>query len=80
MNGDGLPELYVVNYLVYDMETAAFCRDRGAEGLLSYCHVDLFEGQRDVLYLNRGDGTFADITEEGANLVRIGTMIFGERK
>jgi hypothetical protein len=63
LNGDNLPDLYVVNYLVYDLETAPYCRDQ-AKGILSYCHVDLFEGQRDVLYLNRGDGTFVDITND----------------
>ena len=61
LDGDGLPDLYVVNYLVYELDDAPYCRDQ-AKGFLSYCHVDLFEGQRDVLYHNRGDGTFADIT------------------
>jgi hypothetical protein len=61
LDSDGLPDLYVVNYMIYDLDDAPYCRDQ-AQGLLSYCHVDLFEGQRDALYHNRGDGTFADIT------------------
>lgn len=61
LDTDGFPDLYVTNYLVYELENAPYCRDSGSD-LLSYCHVALFEGQSDLLYHNRGDGTFLDIT------------------
>jgi hypothetical protein len=61
VDGDGLPDLFVTNYLAYSMEEAIFC---GApeRNVYSYCHVDLFDGVEDDLYLNRGDGSFEQIS------------------
>ena len=59
---DGDLDLYVVNYLRYDVDaTYPPCYDAGARG---YCHPTNFEGARDRLYRGNGDGTFADATDE----------------
>jgi len=56
---DGDLDLYVANYLEYDeRQTAHFAPD-GYPGPLTY------RPQSDVLYLNRGDGTFVDGSAAG---------------
>ena len=57
-NGDGLLDVYVVNYLTYDGNKIPFYAPTGFPGPLTY------QGQADALYLNQGDGTFTDITEQ----------------
>jgi len=58
---DGHLDLYVVNYIRYDLRAAyPACSEGGVRG---YCHPRNFEGARDRLYRNNGDGTFADATE-----------------
>jgi tetratricopeptide (TPR) repeat protein len=54
-DGDGLLDLYVVRYVRYD--PGKRCR-QGA--IQSYCGPRDFPGEPDVLYHNRGDGTFED--------------------
>lgn len=51
-------DLYVVTYLVH---TAKQCSD--AAGRAEYCGPTAFDGVPDVLYRNRGDGTFEDASE-----------------
>ena len=58
---DGLPDLYVVNYLRYELD-GAYPRC-GEPGLPAYCHPSLFEGAPDRLYRSNGDGTFSDVSE-----------------
>jgi len=60
LDADGLPDLYVTHYLDYDADKPLYCGEQD-KGIRSYCHVDLFEGVADSLYLNRGDGTFEDV-------------------
>lgn len=59
VNGDSLPDLFDVNYVegegVYD-------RICDHDGVRRVCSPTAFEGQRDRLLLNRGDGTFADVS------------------
>ncbi|MBT3267776.1 CRTAC1 family protein [Candidatus Poribacteria bacterium] len=58
---DGDLDLYVVNYVQYEVDTPhPPCADAGVRG---YCHPKHFDGARDRLYRNNGDGTFADATE-----------------
>lgn len=56
LDGDTLPDLYVVNYL--EAASLAGCPRRPS------CAPTTFEGAQDRLYLNNGDGTFRDATEE----------------
>ena len=65
-NDDGLPDLYVVNYLAGDvLERACF----GEGGRPEQCAPTFFPAADDRLYLNRGDGTFQDISLEAKILV-----------
>ncbi len=56
-DNDGLLDLYVGNYIQFDPEYDYYYAPDGFPGPLAYA------GQADVLYHNRGDGTFEDVTE-----------------
>ena len=56
-DNDGLLDLYVGNYLNFDPEYNYYYAPDGFPGPLAY------DSQKDVLYHNRGDGTFEDVTE-----------------
>ncbi|MDE0485253.1 MAG: CRTAC1 family protein [Candidatus Poribacteria bacterium] len=58
-NLDGYLDLYVVNYLEYQVKTAHPC---SLEGVHIYCGPHEYPGARDTLYRNNGDGTFTDVT------------------
>jgi enediyne biosynthesis protein E4 len=60
INRDGRLDLYVTNYLRYRLSDTAPCFS--ASGAPDYCTPDAYQPLPDRLYLNRGDGTFADIT------------------
>ena len=57
-NSDGHLDLYVGNYLTYDPDYRYFYAAENFPGPSSY------KGQPDVLYRNKGDGTFEDVTRE----------------
>ena len=59
-NNDGLLDLLVVNYLEYDLKTAALC---STHKLATYCSPDDFQGLPNILYRNNGDGTFTDVSQ-----------------
>jgi len=59
-NNDGRLDLFVVNYLNYDIKTATLCRN---QGLPAYCSPVDFLGMPNILYRNNGDGTFTDVSE-----------------
>lgn len=58
-NQDGLPDLYVVNYLTGDPPKEVICRGGGQPTM---CSPDHFEAEQDRFLVNRGDGTFEDVT------------------
>lgn len=58
---DGFVDLYVGNYHNFSYDNHRLCAE-GGSGLQLYCGPEAFDGVSDVLYHNRGDGTFADIT------------------
>jgi hypothetical protein len=60
-NNDGLLDLFVVNYLNYNIKIATLCRD---QGLPTYCPPLDFLGTPNILYRNNGDGTFTDVSEQ----------------
>ena len=51
----------MVNYLDYDVKTAAICSTRKIQ---TYCSPNDFKGLPNILYRNNGDGTFTDVSEE----------------
>jgi hypothetical protein len=58
---DGHLDLYVANYLDYQLETAHACF---LQGVHIYCGPHEYPGARDTLYRNNGDGTFTDVIYE----------------
>ena len=56
-DNDGLLDLYVGNYLNFDPEYKYFYAPDGFPGPMAY------DSQKDVLYHNKGDGIFKDVTE-----------------
>jgi enediyne biosynthesis protein E4 len=58
-NNDGLLDLLVINYLDYDLKTAAAC---STNKIATYCSPNYFQGLPNILYRNNGDGTFTDVS------------------
>ncbi|HLJ49604.1 MAG TPA: CRTAC1 family protein [Bryobacteraceae bacterium] len=61
VNNDGLLDLFVVNYVRWKYENEPRCWH---EELSEYCNPRSYEGLPNELYLNKGDGTFEDVSEK----------------
>lgn len=61
LNGDALPEIFDANFLTGDDVYDLVCQ--GKDGTKRSCPPTHFPAAPDVIYLNRGDGTFEDSTE-----------------
>ena len=61
VNNDGLLDLFVLNYLSWNVNKEPDCR---YEGKPEYCHPRYYKGLPNRLYLNKGDGTFEDVSAE----------------
>ena len=70
VDGDGLLDLFVANYVNFRIATHRDCRSPG--GRSDYCGPQSYEGETDRLFRNRGDGTFEDVTAE-AGLLEAGS-------
>ena len=62
VNNDGLLDLFIVNYLVWDPKTEPSCE--AAPDKLDYCHPKFYKPSPNQLFLNKGDGTFRDVSAE----------------
>jgi enediyne biosynthesis protein E4 len=56
---DGLLDLFVVNYVLWDPKTEPIC-EKG--GLPDFCYPRAYTGAPDSLFHNKGDGTFTDVS------------------
>jgi hypothetical protein len=62
-DGDGRLDLFVARYLDWDFQRGAmFCGDR-RPGMRAYCHPENFKGVANLLYRQRSDGTFEDVSK-----------------
>jgi hypothetical protein len=61
VNNDGLLDLFVVNYLQWKYSPEPLCSFRDT---VDYCSPKFFKGQSNQLFINKGDGTFQDVSKE----------------
>lgn len=61
VNGDGLLDLFIVNYLQWNFTTEPLCV---YHNISDYCAPSYYKGLPDQLFLNNGDGTFKDVSEQ----------------
>jgi len=61
VNNDGLLDLFVVNYLSWDVNHEPDCRYNGKP---EYCHPKFYKELPNQLFLNKGDGTFVDVSAD----------------
>jgi hypothetical protein len=61
VDGDGWLDLFVVRYVDDSKEKDLFCGDT-VSGRRRYCTPIVYPGTVNVLFRNRGDGTFQDVT------------------
>jgi enediyne biosynthesis protein E4 len=69
VNNDGLLDLFVVNYLRWDFATEPVCKYRD---ISDYCAPSFYKGLPNQLFLNQGDGTFRDASEEWGIRAHVG--------
>jgi hypothetical protein len=61
VNNDGLLDLFVVNYMQWTYSDKPLC---AIQGVADYCAPKFYKGQPNQLFLNKGDGTFQDVSKE----------------
>jgi hypothetical protein len=61
VNNDGLLDLFIVNYLSWNIDTEPPCEYNGRR---EYCHPKFYKKLPNQLYLNNGNGTFRDASKE----------------
>ena len=73
LDGDGDLDLFVTHYLDWSPANNPVCaRTIAGEPVRSYCLPDAFSGVPDLLYENRGDGSFRDVSEAAGVGLRTG--------
>jgi hypothetical protein len=65
LDSDGFVDLYVCNYLDFTLENHKSCISPTRK-IAAFCHPEEYGGASDLLYRNRGDGRFADISAVSA--------------
>jgi enediyne biosynthesis protein E4 len=72
---DGHLDLFVANYVDFDLKTAPKPEDGPCtyKGILVACGPPGLAGGRNILYHNNGDGTFADVSEKSGMWTAVGT-------
>jgi hypothetical protein len=74
-NRDGNLDLFVANYVDFDLKTAPLPKDGPCtyKGILVACGPPGLPGGRNILYHNNGDGTFSDVSEKSGMWTAVGT-------
>jgi hypothetical protein len=61
---DGRLDLFVARYLDWDFEKGSIVCGDARPGYRAYCHPDNFKGAANLLYHQRSDGTFEDVSSK----------------
>jgi hypothetical protein len=69
VNNDGLLDLLVVNYLQWKYDSKPLC---SVNGVADYCHPRYYKGTPNQLFLNKGDGTFQDVSQAWGIRAQVG--------
>ena len=69
-NNDGLLDLFVVNYCVWEVNKDPYCTLK--DGVRAYCHPKYYKALHSTLYRNNGDGTFTDVSQETGIAAQMG--------
>jgi len=72
---DGHLDLFVANYVDFDLKTAPLPQDGPCtyKGILVACGPPGLPGGKNILYHNQGDGTFVDVSEKAGMWTAVGT-------
>jgi enediyne biosynthesis protein E4 len=70
VNNDGLLDLFVVNYLQWNYNGEPVCKF--GPDKFGYCTPNVYKGLPSQLFLNKGDGTFKDVSEEWGIRAHVG--------
>lgn len=70
-NNDGLLDLFVVRYVQWSPSAEPACFDPSGK-LRIFCHPRYYSGLSNLLYRNRGDGTFEDVSERSGIAEHVG--------
>ncbi len=68
-NNDGWLDLFVTNYLAWNIETEPPCEYRGHR---EYCHPKHYKPTPNQLFVNNGDGTFTDVSRNSGIRAHLG--------
>jgi hypothetical protein len=73
---DGRLDLFVGNYIDLDLKTTPTPEDAHCtyKGIVVACGPPGLEGGRNLLYRNKGDGTFEDVSQKSGILTALGTF------
>lgn len=69
-NNDGLLDLFVVNYCVWEVNKDPYCSLK--TGVRAYCHPKQYAPLHNTLYRNNGDGTFTDVSQQTGIAAHLG--------
>ncbi len=74
-NRNGHLDLFVANYIDFDLKTAPMPEAAGCayKGIQVACGPPGLEGGKNLLYRNNGDGTFTDVSKQAGMLDTVGT-------
>ncbi|MEQ8762525.1 MAG: CRTAC1 family protein [Planctomycetota bacterium] len=67
-DNDGHLDLYLTNYVYFSPQNRPDPCGDPEPGRRTYCPIDFYKAQPDVLYRYRGDGTFEDVSESSGIL------------
>ncbi|MEJ2007717.1 MAG: CRTAC1 family protein [Acidobacteriota bacterium] len=70
VNNDGLLDLFVVNYLQWNYKNEPACKF--GPDTYGYCTPKVYKGLPNQLFLNKGDGTFEDVSAEWGIRAQVG--------